>query len=114
MFFEQFVYGVNDKRLQNKGKVYARRLHDDSNVLFHQGRGRRVHSPLEDGRGSPALTPRVSNAAMKGTKRTILYAPCVLIEVRESLFSGAQERRMSKTNMSNKAPCNFVKALTLL
>ena len=79
MFFEQFISGDNDNVLQEKGNVYIRRLHDDSKILFLPGTGRRVHSPLEDGRGSPAVTPRVSKAAMKGTNHTILFAPCVLV-----------------------------------
>ena len=114
MFFEQFISGDNDNVLQNKGNVYIRRLHNDSKALFLPGTGGRVLSPLEDGRGSPAVTPRVSKAAMKGTNRTILFAPCVLVVVLKCLFSGAQQRRMSKTNMTNKARCYFVNAMTLL
>ena len=62
-------------------KVYARRLHDDNFGPLFTGIRRSIHSPLEDGVGWPAVTPRVSKAAMKGTNLTILYASCVLVAV---------------------------------
>ena len=89
--------------LHNKGNVCIRRFYDDSEVCFHPRTGRRVRLPLDDGRGSPAATPRVSKPAMKGTNRTILYVPCCLIAALECLFSAAQQQRMSKTDMMNKA-----------